>query len=83
MLCSENAETLPNLHLVHYPVHQLISSTRLISMMSKPISIVVVVVVDVQKSWFQKCLVQKNLGQKNFDPKKFWNQNWFPNCVQY
>ena len=32
--------------------------------MSKPNSIVVVVVV-------QKSLVQKNLGQKNFDPKKF------------
>ena len=52
--------------------------TRLISIMSKPISIVVVVVVVVQKS-----LVQKNLGQKNFDPQNFLNQNWIQYCVQY
>ena len=46
-------------------VQSINQSTRLISIMSKPISIVVVVVV------VQKSLVQKNLGQKNFDPKNF------------
>ena len=46
-----------------------VEKTRLISIVSKPISVVVVVVV--QKSKFQKCLVQKNQGQKNLIKKYF------------
>ena len=48
-----------------------VEKKRLISIMSKPISIVVVVVVVVQKSLFQKCLVQKNLGQQILIQKNF------------
>ena len=53
--------------------------TRLISIMSKPVSIVVVVIVVVVQIFGPKNLRQKNFHPKNFvsqkilDPKRFWN----------
>ena len=57
------------------PTKPKIEETRLISIVSKPIKIVVVavvfvfVVLFVQNVSSKKCLVKKNLGQKMFDKK--------------
>ena len=55
-----------------------LAATRLISIVSKPIKIVVVIVVYV-KEFRSKCVWSKNLspenpGQKKFLPKKMWVQ---------
>ena len=67
-----------------YPCVNL-SKTRLISIVSKPILIVVgVVVIDVvfvkkmlgpKKFWLKKIHIQKNCsGQKELSPKKLWSK---------